>query len=194
MVELKYFPRIESFDSGTNQVRLKDSNGLVWVAPLPWTGIMREIPLDTPCILLQWEHATRTADSFPDDQRVKLNAIAIPIYNATRFSDDTLTEYPALVGNVASDGKITSRVTATPDAVELKKGTESLVIDDMTHLNNVEISNADVSYGKFAAPQNFILRFRPDFPYALPELLPSSDLLKFARKLVKFTGMLKKGI
>lgn len=193
MVEQKYFPRIEAFDLATNQVCLKDEDGLVWVAPLPYVGIIRDIPLDTPCLLLQWEGATRSADDFPDDGRVKLNCIAIPIYNAVRFADDTVDQYPTLVGNVAPDGKVTSKVVATPAAVELKRGTESLIVDDMTHLGNIEMSNPDVSYGGFAAPANFILRFRPDFPYAIPELMPSAELLKFARKLVKFASTLRKG-
>jgi len=191
MSKFKYFPRIEEFDAATNQVRLKDADGIVWVAPLPWFGVIRELSLNTPCVLIQWDDVAHSSDGFPDDQRVKLSCIAFPIYNATRFFDETLTEYPALVGNVSSEGKITSKVTATPSAVELKKGGETLVIDDMTHLGNVEMSNPDVSYGGVAAPQNFILRWRPDFPYAMPELTPSADLLKFARKLVKFIGMLK---
>ena len=70
MSKFKYFPRIEEFDAATNQVRLKDADGIVWVAPLPWFGVIRELSLNTPCVLIQWDDVAHSSDGFPDDQRV----------------------------------------------------------------------------------------------------------------------------
>jgi len=190
MIDLKFFPRLTEFDSKTNQVKLTDEEGLIWIAPLPYTGVLRDIPLDTPCILIQWGDGTRSMPGFPEDGRVRLHCVAIPIYNSTRIKDK-LTKYPVLVGEVSDDGRIVTKVTATSAGVEMRSGSESLIIDDMTHLGNVELGNADVSYGGIGKPQFFPLRYRPDFPYLLPEILPDLSLLKFARRLVSITAKLR---
>lgn len=186
MIDLKYFTRIESFDAKTNQVRLKDESGLTWVAPLPYVGVIREIPLDTPVILLLFHYGTRTSDDFPSGEKIKLNSLAIPIYNEIRFKPDVITKEPTLVGHVDDNGNIVSSVKVGEQGTTITNNTERLHVGNKTEIANPEFQNPDFSYGKFSKPQNYVLRFRPDFPYLLPEMMVSSDLIKEARKLISF--------
>ena len=189
MYKMMYFPRIEEFDSKTNQIKVKDSDGVMWVAPLPYFGVVRDLPLDTPCLVITWDSFTRSRDNF--DGRVNLNAIAFPIYNETRFNPSSVTEGPALVGSVDNKGNILTKVSSNTGGVEIKHGPESFNVSDRTYIDTPEINNADMSYGGFSKPQPYFLRFRPDFPYGLPEMLPYGRMAQHCKRISKIFQELK---
>lgn len=182
MYRIRYFNSIEEFDAKTNQVKLKDKDGVTWVAPLPYFGVVKNIPLTTPCLLITWDKFTRSRDNF--DGRVNINAIAFPIYNEQRLNPESV-EGPTLVGAVDTRGRIRSGVVANSGGVLVQHGPEKLQISDRTYIDNPEVNNADISYGGFSKPQPFLLRFRPDFPYGLPEMLPYGRLIQYSRNLSK---------
>jgi len=187
---MKVFSHIEEYDSKTNQVMLKDEDGRVWVAPIPYFGVLRAPQKDTPCLLLMMEGA-RSESAFPTEESVKLNCIAIPIYDETRFTEEPKTS-PTLVGNVSSGGKINSYARATESEVVLSWKGETLRVDDMTRIENAEFNNPEFSYGGLSKTgPDFLLRHLPSFPYLIPELVFSGDILKQVRKLVQFLGDLR---
>ena len=181
---IKFFSHIEEFDGKTNQVKVKDEKGITYVVPLAFDGSMARIDKHTPVVVIMSDQAMSDVD-FDSEQRIRIDAVAIPIYNKQRLNSDEVTNTRKQIGKI-SDGKIESYVE-TGDSIYIHSGHAGkqtlTVTGNETIVEDAKFMNPDFSYGDFAAPENFLLRFRPDFPYVLPELLPNADIFKKAAKL-----------
>jgi len=191
---IKFFSQIEAYDGKTNQVKVKDDKGITYVVPLAFDGSMVRIDRYTPVIVIMSDHATGDID-FDSEQRIRIDAVAIPIYNKERLDPDEVTNTRKQIGKI-TNRKIESYVE-TGDSIYIHSGhggKQTLTVTgNQTIVEDAKFMNPDFSYGDFAAPENFLLRFRPDFPYALPELLPNADIFKKAAKLGKALVRLMKG-
>ena len=183
---IKFFSSIEAYDGKTNQVKVKDEKGITYVVPLAFDGSMMRIDKYTPVIVIMSDQAMSDID-FDSEQRIRIDAVAIPIYNKQRLNPDEITNTRKQIGKI-SDGKIESYVE-TGDSIYIHSGHAGkqtlTVTGNQTIVEDAKFMNPDFSYGDFAVPENFLLRFRPDFPYILPELLPNADIFKKAAKLGK---------
>ena len=183
---IKFFSQIEAYDGKTNQVKVKDEKGITYVVPLAFDGSMVRIDKYTPVIVMMSDHATGDID-FDSEQRIRIDAVAIPIYNKERLDPDEVTNTRKQIGKIANR-KIESYVE-TGKNIRMHSGhggRQTLTVTgNQTIVEDPKFMNPDFSYGDFAAPENFLLRFRPDFPYILPELLPNADIFKKAAKLGK---------
>jgi len=183
---IKFFSHIEEFDGKTNQIKVKDEKGITYVVPLAFDGNMIRIDKNTPVIVIMSDQAMSDID-FDTEQRIRIDAVAIPIYNKERLNPDEITNTRKQIGKIAN-GKIESYVE-TGKSIHIHSGhvgNQTLTVTgNQTIVEDAKFMNPDFSYGDFAAPENFLLRFRPDFPYILPELLPNADIFKKAAKLGK---------
>jgi hypothetical protein len=183
---IKYFPNILEYDDKTNQVKVKDEHGLIYVVPVAYFGVVKRISSNTPVIVVMSDTAKPDVD-FDKAGKIRIDAVAIPIYNSERFSEGEVSNVPKVVGSV-SGGKIDSYVEVGDDIrihSEDSNRQTLTVSDDVTTLQDVKMINPDISYGDFAAPQPFLLRFRPDFPYLMPELLPSGTIFEKAARFCR---------
>jgi len=183
---IKFFSHIEEYDGKTNQIKVKDDGGIVYVVPLAFDGSMIRIDKYTPVIVIMSDQAMGDID-FDSEQRIRIDAVAIPIYNKERLNPDEVTNTRKQIGKIANK-KIESYIE-TGNSVCIHSGHAGkqtlTVTGNQTIVEDAKFMNPDFSYGDFASPENFLLRFRPDFPYILPELLPNADIFKKAAKLGK---------
>jgi len=153
---IKFFSRIEEYDGKTNQVKVKDDEGLIYVVPLAFAGNMVRIDEHTPVIVIMSDQAMSDVD-FDSEQRIRIDAVAIPIYNKERLDPDEVTNKQKQIGKVV-DGKIESYIE-TGDSIYIhsgRAGKQTLTVTgNQTIVEDAKFMNPDFSYGDFAPPKIF---------------------------------------